>query len=269
MVEQFREALAAWCSEIVVDASRVYWVSPFTACWIAALKDSVEAINKNFLVIEPTRDNALHQWVNLGISLYIGSKEGETAYRALPVFLVRKLTESSYPLAGQVTHILADRLKGAENFHKALHFGIREVIDNSFEHGRVSDCYIAAYAVPSKNVVRLCIFDCGVGVSSSLRENRQFREEKDDLVLLERSLDRGVSGKSAGRGIGLYLLRDTVEKNAGASLAILSEKGLVEVTEKGIKRTPLSRRFGGTIVKLRLRTKERFKFVSISDWDSL
>ncbi len=269
MVEIFNHAIESDAKIITIDATRAYWVSPFTACWFAALRDKLEERGKSLTVNPPSRGNAIHQWERLGISSYLGMRLIPDFGKSVPSFRVARLTEPSYPLASDVTRLLTEKLKGAENFHKALHFVIREVIDNSFEHGRVNSCYMAAYSVPTKNLVRLCIFDCGIGVAASLRENTKYHLEESDLILTKLSLERGVSGKSSDRGIGLYLMSDTVSKNAGAEFSVLSGNALIKVSHEGIAERHITAPMKGTVVKLKLKTKERFNFISVSEWEEL
>jgi anti-sigma regulatory factor (Ser/Thr protein kinase) len=268
MVDVFNEAITADSDLITLDASQVYWVSPFTACWFAAIKDKLNMAKKELHVIPPERDNALHQWVDLGIGQYLGIGSTARSMRHLPAFIVSRLNEPSYPLASEVTKLLTANLKGGEGFGKALHFAIREVVDNAFEHGGVNHCYLAAYSVPNKHIVRLCILDTGIGIPNSLRHNVEFSSGYDDLDLVERAMRKGVSGKSAGRGIGLYLLADTVTRNEGASFGILSGNARVEIMKDQTRKQP-SAKFNGTIVKLRLRTRQHFNFISVRDWESL
>lgn len=42
-------------SKITIDASRVYWISPFTACWFAALHDELAAIGRKYELVPPGR----------------------------------------------------------------------------------------------------------------------------------------------------------------------------------------------------------------------
>lgn len=267
LTEVFRSALEDDCDELVIDASKAYWVSPFTACWFAALVDKLQSLGKSVTIVEPLRDNAKHQWHNLGISYYLGLSKERKAYSRLPSFPVTKLTEPSYALAGKVKDILASPLKGAENFHKALHFAVREIVENTFEHGQVDQCYICAYAVPTKNVVRLCILDTGIGIPDSMRQSAQYNELSSDVETVELASEYGVSSKRTDRGIGLYILRDVAEKNDG-TLSILSGQALVEISSQ-VKPLELSNGFPGTIIKLRLMTKKKFHFKDVSTWEEL
>lgn len=255
-------------SMMTVDFSGVYWISPFTACWFAALKDVCEAGRCGLEFKPPRRENVIHQWFNLGIEKYLLPL---TPPAPLPshyaTFPVTRLSEPSYPLAGRVTRLLTENLRGVENFHKALHFAIREVIENAFEHGQTDHCYMCAYSVPSRQVVRLCILDTGIGIPGSMRGSAKYSHITDDDLLVEDASRYGVSSKSGDRGIGLYLLRDVAEKN-DAQLTILSGRAKIDIT-RTIRRTQLPIGFSGTAIELMLRTRQDFHYLTGAEWEAL
>jgi hypothetical protein len=267
LTEIFEAALTFQGDEITIDASKAYWISPFTACWFAALKDELDKINRNYTVKPPMRSSANHQYKGLGIEKYFSRERIQEVPRYFSTFPVTKLNEPSYPLAGEVTSLLARQLSKVENFHKALHFAIREVIENSFEHGCVDHCYMCAYAVPSKQVVRLCILDTGIGIPASMRGNERFKTLTDDIEVVEKASEYGISSKAAERGIGLYLLRDVAQKNE-ADLTIISGHARVDIS-KEIRTSRLSVAFPGTIVKFKLRTRKDFHYLDVAGWEAL
>lgn len=254
-------------SEFLIDASQIYWVSPYTACWFAAVKDKLESAGKILHVIEPERYNALHQWHNLGISKYLGLSKNIKSLPNLPAFPVIRQNEPSYPLAGKIKDVLTANMRGVENFHKALHFAVRETIENSFEHGLTDHCYICAYSVPTKNIVRLCILDTGIGIPDSIRSSKRFSSDLSDIEAVELASEYGVSSKEEDRGIGLYLMRDVAEKNEG-SLSILSGNALIEISST-IERVTLGTKFHGVVLKFVLRTKKDFYYIDTAGWEAL
>jgi len=264
----FVEALQCAERKIVIDASKVWWISPFTACWFAAFRDKLAAIDKVCEIIPPKlHDNARNQFLGLGIEKYLNPATSQTLPKWFSTFPVTKLTESSYPLAGQVTGLLTETLRGVENFHKALHFAIREIIENAFEHGQTNHCYMCAYSVPSKKIVRLCILDTGIGIPESMRSSSKYSQLTDDLDAVEKASEYGVSSKAEERGIGLYLLRDVAEKNE-AELTILSGQAKIDIT-KTVRKTRMEVQFPGTAVKLKLRTRRDFSYLSVDEWEAL
>ncbi len=267
MSDIFVAALNFKGGKVIIDASRVYWVSPFTACWFAALKDELNGTGKELVVVPPERENALHQFFGLGIKHYFRPEMKYTAPKNFSTVPVTKLTEPSYPLAGRVTRLLTEKLRGGENFHKALHFAIREVIENAFEHGQTDHCYMCAYSVPSKRIVRLCILDAGIGIPSSMRQSERYRRLTDDCDTVIKASEYGVSSKEEERGIGLYLLRDVAEKNE-AELTILSGRAKVDIS-KSVESSTLDVGFPGTVVKFKLKTKRDFYYISVADWEAL
>lgn len=250
-----------------IDASKVYWISPFTACWFAALKDECDSLDKKIHVIEPERDNAIHQWRNLGISRYLGLSRELVPIEGLPAVEVTRLNQPNYPFAGKVMRILSDTLSPVENFHKALHFAIRETIENCFEHGETDHCYVCAYSVKTKNRVRLCIYDTGIGIPDSLRSNPKWKTISDDIDAVKRSTEYGVSSKTEDRGIGLYILKDFTEKNKG-ELSILSGKAQINLAGR-TKDIRLLDQFHGTIVKLALHSRRDFYYIDAGSWETL
>ncbi|MFH1734494.1 MAG: ATP-binding protein, partial [bacterium] len=226
----FNEVIAHSGDKLRIDCSKAYWISPFTVCWLAALVDNLRNIGKTGKIIVPKRESAKHQFDNLGVIPYLAPKRDSRSHRGTKGFSVTKLTEPSYSLAGRVVRLLTENLKGVENFHKALHFAIREVIENAFEHGQTDHCYMCAYSVPSKQLVRLCILDTGVGIPQSMISSGKYADIKDDLEAVDKASQKYVSSKSEDRGIGLYILRDVAEKN-DATLTIVSGRAKLDISK--------------------------------------
>lgn len=170
-------------------------------------------------------------------------------------------------MAGEVTGLLTKNLRGVENFHKALHFAIREIIENAFEHGQTDHCYMCAYSVPSKQIVRLCILDTGIGIPKSMRSNKAYSHIEDDWKIVEKASEYGVSSKAAERGIGLYLLRDVAQKNE-AELTILSGMANIDISQ-GVEHNPMYWPFNGTAIELKLRTRKDFYYTDVATWEAL
>jgi len=158
-------------------------------------------------------------------------------------------------------------MKGVENFHKALHFAVRETIENSFEHGQTDYCYICAYSAPKNKIVRLCILDTGIGIPESIRSSEMYSTLLTDIEAVELASEYGVSSKNVNRGIGLYIMRDVAEKNDG-SLSILSGNAIIDISST-IKRINFNVGFPGTVIKLTLKTKENFYYIDVGGWEAL
>jgi hypothetical protein len=79
-------------NKVTIDASRVYWISPFTACWFAALHDELAAIGRKYELVPPSRKNAMHQFTGLGIAKYLNSAASLRKSRSFSTFPVTKLT---------------------------------------------------------------------------------------------------------------------------------------------------------------------------------
>ncbi len=106
-----------------------------------------------------------------------------------------------------------------------------------------------------------------MGIPDSLRSNPKWEDISNDLEAVKRATEYGVSSKSEDRGIGLYILKDFVEKNKG-ELSIISGRAHINLAGS-LKDSRLSDQFHGTIVKLELRSRQDFFYIDTSAWEAL
>lgn len=62
---------------------------------------------------------------------------------------------------------------------KTLQYCLREMIRNSYEHGKVEEVWICGQYWPSRNEAEIAIIDEGRGILSSLRTNRSYKLSSD------------------------------------------------------------------------------------------
>lgn len=62
---------------------------------------------------------------------------------------------------------------------KTLQYCLREMIRNSFEHGKVEEVWVCGVFWPSRNEAEIAIIDEGCGIWGSLRTNRKYKLRSD------------------------------------------------------------------------------------------
>ena len=83
----------------------------------------------------------------------------------------------------------------------------------------------------------------------------------------KRSNEGKIRTKSRSFCATRRLLRDVAEKNE-AELTILSGNAKLDITSS-VRKTHLLVRFPGTAIKLMLRTRKDFKYLSVAEWEAL
>lgn len=63
---------------------------------------------------------------------------------------------------------------------KTFQYCLREMIRNSFEHGKVNEVWVCGQFWPSRNEAEIALIDEGCGIRSSLRTNRRFKISSDE-----------------------------------------------------------------------------------------
>ena len=99
---------------------------------------------------------------------------------------------------------------------KALKYCIREMVRNTFEHGKTVSVWVCGQFWPKKGRAEIAIMDEGCGIKASLQKNRRFKctSDKDANKL---ALQPGVS-----RMVGLYQDPYDDWQNSGYGLYVSS-----------------------------------------------
>jgi len=138
----------------------------------------------------------------------------------------------------------------------------REIFRNTFEHANASGAGFCAQYWPTRDEVEICISDSGIGISSSLIENK-YLPELSDIDAIKLALMPGVSSK-AWRHKKKRAAHRTDWDNSGYGLffahrlfgqlgqfGIASGRGAVWI-ERGKPAKLLSCNIVGTLVSMRL-----------------
>ena len=89
---------------------------------------------------------------------------------------------------------------------------INEIMDNVLVHSESKCGYVMAQYHKKKKVFALCVYDCGIGIYSSLKNSSHKPASEIDALTL--AIQEGV-GDGKGQGNGLYGLFEIVKENGG------------------------------------------------------
>ncbi|WP_194766898.1 hypothetical protein [Tamlana sp. I1] len=137
----------------------------------------------------------------------------------------------------------------------ALSANMDEVFNNVFDHSNSSVTgYIITQYYPKNNKISFSVCDFGVGIASSINNDRKCKEEKpmEDWKAIIKSLERGFSINSTprNRGFGLNNILELTESSKG-KLLIISNNGFVEKTAGEMYRSGrVEFDFSGTLIKI-------------------
>lgn len=99
---------------------------------------------------------------------------------------------------------------------KALQYCIREMVRNTFEHGKTNSVWVYGQFWPKKGRAEIAIMDEGCGIKASLQSNRRFKCTSDEDAN-KMALQPGVS-----RMVGLYQNPYDDWQNSGYGLYVSS-----------------------------------------------
>jgi len=142
---------------------------------------------------------------------------------------------------------------------EAIVGNMAEVYVNAFDHARApTGVFACGQHFPNIKELSLSIVDFGVGIPSNVRmfhSSRYAPEELSATSCMKWAFQRGTSTKPGGRGIGLDLLREFVQKNGGR-LEMFSHEGYVCVADGRVSYAERPTFFEGTLVNISLRCDE-------------
>ena len=166
--------------------------------------------------------------------------------------LFKKLKNAAIDAAKTCDKTIRVILEGAQHevdksilevIHEPLIHVIRNAIDHGIEsraqrvqNGKSETGYLTISAEPGIDFVQITISDDGCGLNKESIKKKAIEkklitpdEEVDEAELINMIFARGFSTKSkvselSGRGVGLDVLKDTIE-NAGGTIQVQSEKG--------------------------------------------
>lgn len=126
-----------------------------------------------------------------------------------------------------------------------------EVVGNIIEHAESPiNGYVAAQYYPSREVIRVVMLDCGIGIKSALSKNPIYANYTEEEALLECIKEGVTNGRGMGRG--LYHTSEFIKSNKG-TMKIYSGLHMLKVSENHTMVND-SHQWNGTLVVLDINT---------------
>ena len=151
---------------------------------------------------------------------------------------------------------------------------IREMIRNVPEHSGVDNIWICGQAWKENGTAEIAVLDEGIGIASSLRKNRFYRDSvTSDDIALKLAVEPGVSKAFApgheksdpsgwrNSGFGLYVLSELCQRLSGSFCIVSGGNYLIK--ESGLEKTGRTA-LKGTAVKIKIATHEFNNFKSLN-----
>lgn len=135
---------------------------------------------------------------------------------------------------------------------------INEVMDNVLVHSKETKGYVMAQYHKSSKIFAICVFDCGIGIYSSLSKSEKHKpaSEIDSLTM---AVQEGV-GDGKGQGNGLFGLYQIVNENGG-ELCITSGESSIKLKNSELKKHDkiaiVSDAHKGTVVDFKLNLSKK------------
>ena len=166
-----------------------------------------------------------------------------------------------YGFERYLTHFWLGRgwVNVSSRLSEAIVGNMAEVYLNAFDHARSpTGVFACGQHFPNIKQLNLAIVDFGVGIPSNVRmfhSSRYAPEDLSSISCMKWAFQRGTSTKPGGRGIGLDLLREFVQKNGGR-LEMFSHEGYVCVADGRVSYAERPTFFEGTLVNISLHCDE-------------
>lgn len=250
------------------NLEKVAYISSFTTCFLVSLIQELTKETRESIKIKSPKSSLIKKkFLRMGLfEGYIKEPPSFGGASALPYFIFPFETSLSEQekLRKNITSLIRKEIEIPHEASFLFNFSLKEIIDNAFTHGKSKwGCIVCAYALPEQNIVRVCFLDRGQGIYNSLKQ--KFPKIKNSEQAILESLKKKVSRiNDPDRGVGLYILKHSIEKNAG-DLTIISYDGLYDyrgaVQTKTMEKTStIKNSFPGTIIELVVSTSEDYKF---------
>lgn len=263
----------------VIDFQYMNWVPPFGLLYLCNYlrKYRNERGEARFEAINHQSNNyaahmGFYKAFGLGYGKDPGEASGSARYLGIQFLNFEEIRHDSYregiveqdvidKRANEMSRLLARSSEGP--LVETLSYCFREIIRNALEHSEDERVGFCAQYWPSRDEAEVAIMDSGIGVSQSLRRNRNLIINCDKDAL-QHSLLPGISGRMyrgkrsnpydfwENSGYGLYMTSKLCG-NGGSFFISSGESGLL--LEGGIK-THFGLCHHGTILRLKLDTSK-------------
>jgi anti-sigma regulatory factor (Ser/Thr protein kinase) len=262
LLRKWEEAITTPDTEFLLNLEKVYYFTPFAACFLAALVQELINLGKSGRIRRPALATAEHQYEYMGLPEHFSRKMPKRSSR-VPTVPLQRLTQPDYDYAFGLANLVAESL-GSITRHSlyAIQLGLKELLQNAFEHAEsTSGVYVCAGGVKTKRTVRICVLDRGIGIRQHLARNPRYRRIKTDREAISKCIEMNVTGvPGRRRGLGLYFLSRIVE-DSGGHIQMASGNALVTFEGRELVGSQeLDREFSGTIVEIFLKATRQYRF---------
>ena len=156
-------------------------------------------------------------------------------------------------LPGTTDQALFDFMKdsGFSSRHELMTV-FEERLINAREHGGGKS--LAVFAQKLMGFLYFVIVDRGPGIHTTLPRNPHLSDTKgkSPMALIRLAMEEGITGTSVvGRGVGLYLLSDYINRNGGEAI-LISDGGLVVQVRDVSMQEKSSHPWDGTLIAVKV-----------------
>jgi hypothetical protein len=255
-----------------INFDKVFYLTPFSVCFIESLFDVIHHKGVEKLAGKlPNVRSAFNQFERMGFFTVKGDKfiktNGRTPTLPISKYAPDLSLDKRVRINKTILDFVKDKIQMTREVSFLLYLSLKEIIENAFTHGQSEwGCYVCANAIPQKKLVRVCFLDRGVGFYNSLKN--KYPHIRNSPQAIEEALKYKVSQfKDPERGLGLYVLKYSIEKNQG-DMTIVSYDGKYEYVNyyrKGESRLRENAKlignfFPGTIIDLVIKADPNYKF---------
>ena len=132
-----------------------------------------------------------------------------------------------------------------------------ELINNVYKHSNFVNAYVLCQIYLESNMLDICIIDDGVTIPNSLKSNNIYSKNDSESIFKAINGATAEKEKENRHGRGLNTSANIVVYGFGEELKIVSGKGIVIVTNDGIKcRDSDNALLGGTLICLKINTNK-------------
>lgn len=231
---------------LLLDASRLTFVSPLEVCGIVAMVQRAVAEGREVSFLMPEdpdvasylqRMDVLPELASVGEVIGKAPKEKREDRSKVLLEVTRidapheadELAERIVPLA---------RAQADARVTHAVFTGLGELLDNAVTHGNSRiGVYTAVQTYTGETSGRrgleLAVVDGGIGILHHLRRNPKFRRLRSSETAIRNALEPGVTGTRDRRGYGFTDVLEQVGKAGLGRLVLRSGDAIARVTVKG------------------------------------
>lgn len=251
--------------EIVLDFENTRWISGNMCATFGAILCRIE--NKsNRIRMENISGKTFDLLSKNGFLTQYGSEPRKDTFRSTITYQRFGTPEVQKFAIYVEKHIKGKGIPEMSNaLSKEFRRGICEIFENSVFHAESKlGVFSCGQYFPKREKMDFCVTDLGMGIPENVRRFKKMN--LDD----SRAIDWAMSGRSTTKsssvpgGLGLKLLREFIEKNAGRIL-VASGRGYWELSGSNVVTKRLNAPFHGTAVNIEINTADTKSYFLTSE----